>query len=935
MFSRSCGRFSGRSERPGGRRRQDPAKRAPSSPRAPGLGVTGRSPTGATACKLRRSTRRNPGRGFHVFKALRPIFRAIGPARRASAPGPGKARAVIPRAPGLGVTGRSPTGATACKLRRSTRRNPGRGFNVFKALRPVFRAIATPSRAEPRRSPLRRREPESFGSTAKSGRGFNVSKALRRFSGRSQRPAGVGAGAIPDAGRRPASFGDRPGEIPGADFMFSRPCGRFSGRSDRPGGRRRQDPATRTPSSARAPGLGVTGRSPTGATACKLRRSTRRNPGRGFHVFKALRPIFRAIATDRTHEESACRTACALDHARMVPGPGAARARPDRAATRPARFGDRSGEIPGADSMFSRPCGRFSGRSQRPGGRRRQGPVNARAVIPTGARPRRYGAIPDRGDGLHASAIDPAKSRARISCFQGLAADFPGDRNGQAGARRRAPAVIPTAPGLGVAERTTGARPTPRPSIRNPGRAICKFQGDGGFSGRSRNCRGSSRSCVNPRRRCGPRASKTRVSRRLWRMTEGNRARTRRLSLRAPRDDGPGAPGLGVTACRRFVLCVSQSRARGCGGPRARGGFAPTRQDVRAATPGPGRAAKTAAVLPIVLPPFIALAGPMRASEIALAYGARFRPEIRAYRECWPMYMFCSERASAGSRYGPAVLEIGERGRAPLMMLTWRVAPRNGRQSARRQPMSDPNDPLARFAERLSLPLIAAPMFLVSGVDLVVAASGHGVIGSFPTANCRNADELELVAHRDGRAPAAPRRRNRRRLRADLSEPDRAPLERPPSRRSADRAQARSGTGHHQRGLAGPRPCPASRRRGVGVRRRREHPSRRARGRGRGGRAGALDGWRRRPDRLAEPIRVHPRGPTVFLRPDRPCRRRQRWSWHCASHGRWAAIWPTWAPGSSPRARAWPTHVTRTCWWRAAPTTFSSRAPSRDCRPIC
>ncbi len=57
--------------------------------------------------------------------------------------------------------------------------------------------------------------------------------------------------------------------------------------------------------------------------------------------------------------------------------------------------------------------------------------------------------------------------------------------------------------------------------------------------------------------------------------------------------------------------------------------------------------------------------------------------------------------------------------------------------------MSDPKDPLARFAERLSLPLIAAPMFLVSGVDLVVAASGHGVIGWFPTANCRNADELD------------------------------------------------------------------------------------------------------------------------------------------------------------------------------------------------
>jgi nitronate monooxygenase len=56
--------------------------------------------------------------------------------------------------------------------------------------------------------------------------------------------------------------------------------------------------------------------------------------------------------------------------------------------------------------------------------------------------------------------------------------------------------------------------------------------------------------------------------------------------------------------------------------------------------------------------------------------------------------------------------------------------------------MSDQRDPLARFAERLRLPLIAAPMFLVSGVDLVAAACGHGVVGSFPTVNCRNAEQL-------------------------------------------------------------------------------------------------------------------------------------------------------------------------------------------------
>lgn len=52
-------------------------------------------------------------------------------------------------------------------------------------------------------------------------------------------------------------------------------------------------------------------------------------------------------------------------------------------------------------------------------------------------------------------------------------------------------------------------------------------------------------------------------------------------------------------------------------------------------------------------------------------------------------------------------------------------------------------DPLGRFRDRLSLPLIAAPMFLVSGVDLVVAACRNGVIGSFPTVNCRSPEQLD------------------------------------------------------------------------------------------------------------------------------------------------------------------------------------------------
>lgn len=49
---------------------------------------------------------------------------------------------------------------------------------------------------------------------------------------------------------------------------------------------------------------------------------------------------------------------------------------------------------------------------------------------------------------------------------------------------------------------------------------------------------------------------------------------------------------------------------------------------------------------------------------------------------------------------------------------------------------------LERFRNRLNLPLIAAPMFLVSGVELVAAACRNGVIGSFPTVNCRSTEQL-------------------------------------------------------------------------------------------------------------------------------------------------------------------------------------------------
>ena len=61
-----------------------------------------------------------------------------------------------------------------------------------------------------------------------------------------------------------------------------------------------------------------------------------------------------------------------------------------------------------------------------------------------------------------------------------------------------------------------------------------------------------------------------------------------------------------------------------------------------------------------------------------------------------------------------------------------------------------------KLKTRLRLPLIAAPMFLVSGVDLVSACCRAGIIGSFPTANCRSPEELDgWIAAIDAQLAAA------------------------------------------------------------------------------------------------------------------------------------------------------------------------------------
>lgn len=53
------------------------------------------------------------------------------------------------------------------------------------------------------------------------------------------------------------------------------------------------------------------------------------------------------------------------------------------------------------------------------------------------------------------------------------------------------------------------------------------------------------------------------------------------------------------------------------------------------------------------------------------------------------------------------------------------------------------NARLAQLKDRLRLPVFAAPMFLVSGPDLVIESCKAGVIGAFPSLNARPLDTLE------------------------------------------------------------------------------------------------------------------------------------------------------------------------------------------------
>ena len=172
----------------------------------------------------------------------------------------------------------------------------------------------------------------------------------------------------------------------------------------------------------------------------------------------------------------------------------------------------------------------------------------------------------------------------------------------------------------------------------------------------------------------------------------------------------------------------------------------------------------------------------------------------------------------------------------------------------------------ATLKSRLRLPLIAAPMFLVSGPALVKAACRAGIIGSFPTANCRTVEELDRwladmsddllrAADETGRAPPplCPNlivHRSNPRVPDDLAAVLRHKAEIVITSRRLARAGAEAFEG---RGL------PGAGRRGLGA------PCREG---GCGGRrrAGAADGGRGRADRLGQSLRLRARRAEILGR---------------------------------------------------------------------
>jgi nitronate monooxygenase len=69
-------------------------------------------------------------------------------------------------------------------------------------------------------------------------------------------------------------------------------------------------------------------------------------------------------------------------------------------------------------------------------------------------------------------------------------------------------------------------------------------------------------------------------------------------------------------------------------------------------------------------------------------------------------------------------------------------------------PLEPPRTALESLRATLRIPVIAAPMFLVSGPDLVIAQCRAGIVGSFPSLNARPAAQLDEWLHRISEATA-------------------------------------------------------------------------------------------------------------------------------------------------------------------------------------
>ena len=109
---------------------------------------------------------------------------------------------------------------------------------------------------------------------------------------------------------------------------------------------------------------------------------------------------------------------------------------------------------------------------------------------------------------------------------------------------------------------------------------------------------------------------------------------------------------------------------------------------------------------------------------------------------------------------------------------------------------------------RLALPVIAAPLFIISNPALVIAQSRAGVVGSFPSLNARPAEQLDEWLAEIEKALAGTERGTVR------GQPDRASLQRPAGARPRRVCRASGADRHHlaRRAAGGERGDPFLRR---------------------------------------------------------------------------------------------------------------------------